>query len=256
MNKFLFLFIFSISFFIFVGSAEGAYAVNLSGQITFGTGDPVVGARVLVGGTHPAVETDTQPDGSYSLDVIPDPNYIFIIRFQDDTLNPPDILFFDVQKSISITGDTVLDIVVPTVNLSGLVTDPNGNPVAGVLVDATSRSVSFAGLTGDAVGATNTVGDGTYSMTMIPSAYSFVIRPPEISGFLPFVLPSLDVFSDTVFDIELIGGPEPRVIGGTLLSLDTTALLIAGFNANSIWMIPTVLGLVGAGIAIFKLKRK
>jgi len=46
------------------------------------------------------------------------------------------------------------------------------------------------------------------------------------------------------------------LVGGTSIPIDTTALLVAGFNANSIWMIPTVLGIVGAGIAIFKLKRK
>ncbi len=46
------------------------------------------------------------------------------------------------------------------------------------------------------------------------------------------------------------------VVGATLIPIDTTALLVAGFNANSIWMIPTVLGLAGAGIAIYKLKRK
>jgi len=46
------------------------------------------------------------------------------------------------------------------------------------------------------------------------------------------------------------------VVGATLIPIDTTALLVAGFNASSIWMIPAVLGMVGAGIAVYKLKRK
>ena len=49
---------------------------------------------------------------------------------------------------------------------------------------------------------------------------------------------------------------DDHLVGGTMIPIDTTALVIAGFNANSIWMIPTVLGLVGAGIVIYKLKRK
>ena len=45
-------------------------------------------------------------------------------------------------------------------------------------------------------------------------------------------------------------------VGGTLLPLDTTALLLAGLQINAIWMIPAILGVAGAGIAIYKLKRK
>jgi len=56
---------------------------------------------------------------------------------------------------------------------------------------------------------------------------------------------------NSLFKLEL-----QVLVGGTSIPIDTTALLVAGFNVNSIWMIPTVLGLAGAGIAIFKLKRK
>jgi len=38
------------------------------------------------------------------------------------------------------------------------------------------------------------------------------------------------------------------------MPIDTTALLIAGFQINAVWIIP-VIGAV-AGIAIYKLKRK
>jgi len=59
----------------------------------------------------------------------------------------------------------------------------------------------------------------------------------------------------SIMEITSIGTTS-LLIGGTSIPIDTTALLLAGFNTNSIWMIPTVLGLVGAGIVLFKLKRK
>ena len=63
--------------------------------------------------------------------------------------------------------------------------------------------------------------------------------------------------SQSIVTIASISIEEEEIlVGGTLIPIDTTALLVAGFNANSIWMIPAVLGMVGAGIVIFKLKRK
>ena len=58
----------------------------------------------------------------------------------------------------------------------------------------------------------------------------------------------------TVASKVVLSGLGP--VGGTSLPIDTTALLVGGFNTNSIWMIPAVLGIVGAGIVVFKLKRK
>ena len=48
--------------------------------------------------------------------------------------------------------------------------------------------------------------------------------------------------------------PSEPPIGGTMIPIDTTALLLAGFQINAVWIIP-VIGAV-AGIAIYKLKRK
>jgi len=56
--------------------------------------------------------------------------------------------------------------------------------------------------------------------------------------------------------VQIITVTTPEIeIGGTLIPIDTTALLIAGFQINAIWMIPAIV-LAGAGIAIYKLKRK
>jgi len=56
-----------------------------------------------------------------------------------------------------------------------------------------------------------------------------------------------------IIQVEILSA---ALIGGEGIPINTTSLLVAGFNANSIWMIPAVLGLAGAGIVIFKIKRK
>jgi len=43
-------------------------------------------------------------------------------------------------------------------------------------------------------------------------------------------------------------------IGGTLLPIDTTALLLAGAQMNAVWMIPVVA--VGIGVGIYLVKRR
>ena len=42
-------------------------------------------------------------------------------------------------------------------------------------------------------------------------------------------------------------------VGGTILPIDTTALLVAGLYTNALWIIPVIGGV--AGIVIFTLKR-
>jgi len=44
------------------------------------------------------------------------------------------------------------------------------------------------------------------------------------------------------------------VVGGTLIPLDTTALLLAGAQTSAIWMIPTLAGLAAAGFYLVKFR--
>jgi len=48
------------------------------------------------------------------------------------------------------------------------------------------------------------------------------------------------------------GGP----VSGQLLPLDSSALMIAGLTSMSVWMIPTVLGLAGAGVYLVKFRKQ
>jgi len=44
-------------------------------------------------------------------------------------------------------------------------------------------------------------------------------------------------------------------VAGELLPLDSTALFLAGIQSMTIWMIPTVLGLAGAGVYLVKFRK-
>ncbi len=46
------------------------------------------------------------------------------------------------------------------------------------------------------------------------------------------------------------------VVAGELLPLDSSALMIAGLTSMSVWMIPTVLGLAGAGVYLVKFRKQ
>jgi len=51
-------------------------------------------------------------------------------------------------------------------------------------------------------------------------------------------------------------GGNGEQVAGELLPLDTSALMIAGLTSMSVWMIPTVLGLAGAGVYLVKYRAR
>ena len=62
---------------------------------------------------------------------------------------------------------------------------------------------------------------------------------------------------DFVFDNFAFGGKGCEiVVGGELLPIDSTALMLAGLQSSAIWMLPVLAGAAGLGFAAFKLRRK
>ena len=49
---------------------------------------------------------------------------------------------------------------------------------------------------------------------------------------------------------------QPTQVAGELLPLDSSALMIAGLTSMSVWMIPTVVGLAGAGVYLVKFRKQ
>jgi len=99
------------------------------------------------------------------------------------------------------------------------------------------------------------------------TAFLSTIVDPNPPGLIdPVVLPEDDgfVLTATTFDEfeealvrKLIGSISPPVdtpVAGELLSLDSSALVIAGLTGSAAWMIPAVAGIAGAGIYLVKLR--
>jgi hypothetical protein len=54
--------------------------------------------------------------------------------------------------------------------------------------------------------------------------------------------------------VDETGCPIEKPVAGELLSLDTSALVIAVLTGSAAWMIPAVAGIAGAGIYLVKLR--
>jgi len=55
-----------------------------------------------------------------------------------------------------------------------------------------------------------------------------------------------------VADLDFL--PCPVKVGGEFLPIDSTALMLAGLQTSAIWMIPTLVGLAGAGFYLIKFR--
>jgi hypothetical protein len=71
----------------------------------------------------------------------------------------------------------------------------------------------------------------------IDAVVGFNACPPETIGDYPHCAP--------------IGG----VIGGEIIPLDTTALLISGSQTSTVWMMPVIAGIAGAVLLAYRLRR-
>jgi len=80
--------------------------------------------------------------------------------------------------------------------------------------------------------------------------------PKYLSGTSPAGAGTANVGSTTARMDAIAFEPIPLVVGGEGIPIDTTALLIAGVQSSTMWMIP-VLAFIGiAGLVIFKIKSK
>ena len=66
---------------------------------------------------------------------------------------------------------------------------------------------------------------------------------------------SLQIFVQS--DVESVpNGGGGEAVGGTIIPIDMTALFVAGIFTNAFWVLPTLGGIAGALITLFKIKRK
>jgi len=87
----------------------------------------------------------------------------------------------------------------------------------------------------------NACGDPTSIWTINP-----------VNGNVNFVGSGLNGISDIAF----FPAPKDQQVAGQLLPLDNTALFLAGIQSMTVWMIPTLLGLPGAGLYLVKFRKQ
>jgi len=77
--------------------------------------------------------------------------------------------------------------------------------------------------------------------------------PPDALGSLG--IGSFDSGSPTASSGSIFAFGDTSGVGGTILPIDTTALLVAGAQTTTPWLILGIVAAVGIGIAVFTLKR-
>src|SRR6267143_929659 len=65
-----------------------------------------------------------------------------------------------------------------------------------------------------------------------------------------------DIFNDRIQVFGLTSTPTGVSVGGEIIPVDMTSLFIAGAMTNAIWILPTLGGIAGAAMVLFKIKRR
>ncbi|WP_459866491.1 fibronectin type III domain-containing protein, partial [Endothiovibrio diazotrophicus] len=213
--------------------------VELSGTLLAADGTtPVAGVWVGLyadGAVPTLIDYDvTGADGRYRFSAAPGP-YAFMLsksRVSDDTVVTSGRFYYHRYQSLTLTGDTVQDIVLPPYyTVAGFTTDGNGVPVPGVGVSANGDSSADGrylrdyypdGTSGELI---TSALDGSYRLGLAGRSYQFKIYPPADSGFLDTVVPGVEITGATRNDIilqhldqtapRILSGPHARQIGAT-----------------------------------------
>ena len=183
---------------------------SIIGTVTDVSGSPLAGIEYSTGWIWgPAPQTAV--DGTYSIDNL-SPDSAYQVSFHDPSGLHADVL--SEPATVLDTGPAVLDVTMPDAQLAvrGRVTDPDGNPVAGVVVrdqidywvSVTTNSEGYYGLSG--------LTDGSHDLTFDTASAAPNLRPATLSGVV------VQAGSTTVADVTLqqYGRIELAVTAGGL----------------------------------------
>ncbi len=107
---------------------------------------------------------------------------------------------------------------------------------------------------------TNVVGPGPPTPDLSSTGVTFqlgYITSNTNSGGTPDLmrLVGIDNFQCALNLVEQPNG-EPPVVGGELLPIDSTALMLAGLQTSAIWMLPVLAGVAGSAFGILYIKSR
>ena len=216
----------------FDGSGSSPFPPATIVSFDWDFGDTTVGSGVTTthvyadNGVHTVILTVTDSNGLTSAKIA----IITIFNANPTLMLGPNI--------VANLGDTVN--ISPTFNDLGTLDTHIGfiDWGDGTPVDSGAATESPFGPPGSPVGADGTISGSHLYAT--PNTYTVTVTVDDDDGGTVS-----DTLSVTIADIS---------IGGTNIPIDQTALLLAGVQSISMWMIPVVIA--GIGIGVFVIKRR
>jgi len=175
----------------------------------------------------------------------------FSVFFSNPTKN---IVFdYDVISSGDLISDNTLTLD------SSPISDLGESPLTRIVIeervfDILQNQIAFKVVFADGIGAQDLLDHVDY-----PSLHQMVTVNVNIELLLE---PSSECFVQQAICLVTLGQftqtfsqePAPSAIGGELIPIDTTALLLASVQSISMWMIPVVVA--GIAIGVFVIKRR
>jgi hypothetical protein len=209
--------------------------VTVSGKITDSQGNGL-NAVVYVGES----QSRTGSDGSYSLQVSPGLYSLGISNIdQRPSPNVPPIYQINTLNNISLTENTILNSIVPSVSDTVHVVDANNNPVPNVTVGIGQNSSSQMNIGPfSATGVMNyenlpiTDASGNAQFFVFPVnngvSYSYNLIPPSNSGFIASIVPNITQINPTLIL------QTPIQVSGKITDQNNNGVLATiSFSSNS-----------------------
>jgi hypothetical protein len=144
-----------------------------------------------------------------------------------------------ITQIIDSTGDGTHPLSGPV----GTATDSSGNVFVTGFVSNNAFKITPGGTITQIIDST---GDGTHPLS----------GPRDIATDSSGNVFVTGTDSNNAFKITGAAASPGQPVGGVILPVDMTALFITGTLTNAFWMVPTLGGIAGAAIALFKVRRK
>ncbi|MBU3004321.1 carboxypeptidase regulatory-like domain-containing protein [Paraglaciecola arctica] len=200
----------------------------LTGVVRDGSGITISNIQLTFNDQSSGTEIATvlsDVNGEYSV-ALADGSYEIDVRYAYGKItnqpSPEQFTIWPLESNVTVSGDTVKDLDLPFVTLSGQTVDSNGVAVAGVTISADSYwsdpNVDFYQFR-KVVTSTVSDGSGNYSMVAIAGLDSEAILPPENSGFAQTVLNGLNLQQDTsqAIILNFVDSVAPLILNGPMI---------------------------------------
>jgi hypothetical protein len=236
----------------------GESMISLSGRVLdpLGNGIPNQKLQIVAAGTSNSIWQTSDSQGNYLFQVAPGDYTLYISGDNSNNLgqysnnplsvNAPVEYYMNSYSILSLGQNTVMDIPLPAKRVDVHVQNPQGNPVADVLITTTGSTNYLTLGTLSAMGRSlypsyyfstqvRTNADGNATLWLFPNnpaqPYIITATPPPETDYLTFNVSNVSVTSDMsmVVVIEFINPPNhaPYAYAGENVSISSEAIAAA-----------------------------